>query len=461
MTTLFDAINQSGTTANGAVTNLSSLDKVLDLFFLIGASRGKDISHAFIGAMVSDQDLAVRTLLWARDVRGGAGERDTFRKLFVKLAQYRPELAVRVLARIPDLGRWDDVLSAIDTPVEDTAVEMIRVALVEKHDGLAAKWMPRQGVVAGKLRAKLGYTPKAWRKLLVGLSATVEQKMCAGEWTKINYEQVPSVAASRYQRAFGKHDPAGYGEYCTKLKTGEAKIHASVLYPYDVIRSLRDGSASASDAQWAALPNYLEGNTSNIMPLVDVSGSMDISVSGSVTAMDVAVSLGLYISERTEGVFKDTFMTFSSNPTMVKVSGTLSERCGQMINSEWGGSTNLEGAFKTLLAAAVKHSVPVEQMPATILIMSDMEFNVAVGMPNASLFENIKAKYAAAGYAMPNLVFWNIAGRAGNVPVRRGTAGVALVSGASPSILKSVLSGTAISPEVVMRETVMVDRYNY
>ena len=139
MTTLFDAINQSGVTANGATTNLSSLNKATDLFFLIGASRGKDISHSFIGALVADEDAAVRILLWARDARGGAGERDTFRNLFKVLADHKPELAKRVVKRLPELGRWDDVLVALGTPAEDIVVDMVKSALTEQHDRLAAK----------------------------------------------------------------------------------------------------------------------------------------------------------------------------------------------------------------------------------------------------------------------------------------------------------------------------------
>ena len=461
MTTLFDAINQSGVTANGATTNLSSLNKATDLFFLIGASRGKDIAHLFISALVADEDAAVRILLWARDARGGAGERSTFRNLFKVLADQKPELAKRVVKRLPELGRWDDVLEALNTPAEDIAVDMIKTALTEQHDRLAAKWMPRQGAVAAVLRAKLGYTPKAWRKLLVGLSDTVEQKMCANEWDDINYQHVPSVAAGRYQKAFARHSPDRYAQYRAALTTGEATINASAVYPYDVVRSMKNGDKDVSVAQWAALPDYLEGNASNILPVVDVSGSMETAVSGSVTAMDVAISLGLYLSERTRGAFKDTFMTFSHKPGMVKVSGDLYQRYTQMSKADWGYNTNLLAVFDCLLTAATNHKVSPDQMPSTVLIMSDMEFDSAIKDNSLTTRQNIEAMYVRAGYAVPNLVFWNIAGRAGNMPVKYDDAGTALVSGASPTIIKSILAGKRISPVEVMNETVMTPRYDY
>ena len=476
MSTLFTAVNASGTTANGAVTNVSSLNKNVDLFFLAGASRGKDITPTFAGAMVEDSEVAIRVLQWARDARGGAGERDTFRKLFGYLVRTEPALATRLLANVPEIGRWDDLLITFGTPLERDALRLISQGLKDAAtQGLCAKWMPRQGKDANKIRAYLKLTPKQYRQLVVGLSNTVEQKMCANDWTGIVYPHVPSVAAGRYQKAFLKHDSVGYAEYKAKLASGEAKINASVAYPYDVIRSMRNGDATVANEQWKALPNYLEGSDENIMPLVDVSGSMDgVKVSGSVTALDVAISLGLYVSERAGGVFKDQFITFSGSPQMLKVSGTLQQRYDQMECSDWAGSTNVQAAFKLILDAAVKHKVPKKEMPTKLLILSDMEFNqcVTVGAKTTSMWGGgtpvsvsamamIRSEYEAAGYDLPQIVFWNLNGRAGNSPVTYNEAGTALVSGFSPSIVKSVLGGEEMTPISIMLKTVMVQRYDF
>ena len=105
MTTLFEAVNASATTANGAVTNASSLNKNVDLFFLAGASRGKDIKATFAGALVEDSEVALRILQWVRDARGGAGERETYRDLFKYLVKADPAAASRVLVKAPELGR--------------------------------------------------------------------------------------------------------------------------------------------------------------------------------------------------------------------------------------------------------------------------------------------------------------------------------------------------------------------
>ncbi len=478
MSTLFEAVNASAVTANGAVTNASSLNKNVDLFFLAGASRGKDITSTFAGALVEDSEVAVRILEWARDARGGAGERQTFRSLFSYLIRTEPALASRVLVKAPELGRWDDVLIAFGTPLEREALRMISFALTSVGDGLCAKWMPRQGTEANKIRSYMKLTPKAYRKLVVGLSNTVEQKMCAQDWSGIVYPHVPSVAAGRYQKAFLKHDPAGYGKYKEKLVAGETKINASVSYPYDVIRSLRNGDRVVATEQWKALPNYLEGSDENIMPVVDVSGSMGgVSVSGSVTALDVAISLGLYVSERMGGVFKDQFITFSGSPEMLNLKGDLGQRYDQMARSNWAMNTDLGAVFKLILGAAVKHKVAQKDMPTKILILSDMEFDACVttggsgknsghyssggSRVSVSAMEFIKKEYEAAGYTVPQIVFWNLNGRAGNSPVTYNETGTALVSGFSPSIVKSVLGGEEMTPISIMLKTVMTQRYDF
>ena len=465
--TLFEAVNASGTTINGAITNVSSLNSNVDLFFLAGGSRGKDITPTFVKAFVEDPEVALRVLQWCRDARGGSGERETFRKLFAYLLKNEPAMASRILVKVPEIGRWDDTLLAFGSGIEREALRMIAFALNDVKDGLCAKWLPRQGADANKIRSYLRLTPKEYRKLLVGLSSTVEQKMCAQEWTNIVYPHVPSVAAGRYQKAFLKHDPQGYADYKAKLVAGEVKINASVAYPYDVIRSLRNGDVTVANEQWKALPNYLEGSNENILPVVDVSGSMSgVSVSGSITALDVAVSLGLYLSERMGGIFKDQFVTFSASPTLEKVSGSLKNRYDQMSRAAWDMNTDIQEVFKMILTAGVKHKVSQEQMPTKLLILSDMEFDRCITSGSGrgvsvSAMEMIEKEYEAAGYTVPQIVFWNLNGRAGNSPVTYNKVGAALVSGFSPSIVKSVLGGDEMTPLSVLLKTVMVQRYDF
>jgi len=478
MTKLVDALRQKNTrTENGMVTNSSSLNACVDLFFNIGAMRGQDKNRLisnFSSALVEDPLRAMRILFWARDVRGGAGERQIFRDVIQYLANGYKEFLSPNLSYIPEFGRWDDLLTLIGTPLEDEAFYLISKAIEDKN-GLCAKWMPRKGKEAEKLRAYMKMTPKQYRKTLVNLTQVVESKMCSNQWEEIEYGKIPSLASARYQKAFGKHDPTGYTAYKQGLAAGTEKINAGAVYPYDVIKSVHRGDSAVAMEQWKALPNYMEDSENErILPVVDVSGSMSSAAGNNpnLTCMDVAVSLGLYISERNEGTFKDAFITFSANPQLQYLKGDLKQRLNQMRSSDWGMNTNLQATFDLILSQAKMHSVPESEMPTKILILSDMEFDAAVSN-HTSLWgrsssvptfdptaqEMIRKQYEEAGYKMPAIVYWNIQSRNGNVPVRFDESGTALISGFSPSIMKSILGGDIESPVQIMDKTIMDNRY--
>ena len=467
-----DALRQEDiVTENGMSTNSTSLNACVDLFFNIGAMRGQDkerLIATFSKAFNEDPERAMKLLFWARDVRGGAGERQVFKDIIAYLAENH-DLALKPnLYLIPEYGRWDDLLTLVGTYLEEDAFTLISDALIAEN-GLCAKWMPRKGSVAEKLRKFTGMSPKQYRKSLVGLTNVVETKMCAGEWDSIEFGKLPSVASARYQKAFGKNAYESYSAYIQSLVKGEAKINAGAVYPYDITKSLNYGNSVVANEQWKALPNYMEGANDMILPVVDVSGSMETPAGGNktVTCMDVAISLGLYISQRNEGPFKDAFITFSSTPQLQVLSGTLSDRYTQMANSDWGMSTNLEATFKLILDQATKHKLSQDEMPNKILILSDMEFNQATGSRgwrnetewNPTAQQMIEKMYSDAGYKMPQIVYWNIKSRNGGVPVAFDTQGTALVSGFSPAIMTSLLGGDIESPQQIMDKTIMSERY--
>jgi len=331
--------------------------------------------------------------------------------------------------------------------------------------GLASKWMPRKGPVANELRKYLNLTPKAYRQLIVNLTKVVEQQMCAREWSEINYNHVPSVAASRYMKAFTKRDAERYAEWKAGLKTGETKVNASVLYPYDVIKSISYGDREVSLAQWEALPNYLGDD--KILPMVDVSGSMSCSVGGQqgvgMTCMDVAISLGLYVADKQQGAFKDCWLTFTRDSHIDVLRGNLLDKMNQM-RSNVGYDTNIESAFRSILQVATQNNLPAEEMPRYLLILSDMEFNPAyIGRNPVSAFALAQQMFSAAGYELPKIVWWNLnarQGASGNSPVKFDQNGTAMVSGFSPNIMKSILAAKNFTPRDIMLETVISKRYN-
>jgi hypothetical protein len=479
MSDFVNAIQTENTkTKNGMTTSSSTLNECINLFFSIGSMRGGDVDRLnslFSKAFTEDPQTAMRILFWARDVRGGAGERQIFRDVISFLAATNPEAIKVNIGLFPEYGRWDDVQTLFNTSLEDEAINLI-IEGIKAEDGLCAKWVPRKGEVFNKVRRALKTDPKTLRKTLVSLSNTVEQKMCSKDWDNIEYSKIPSLAMSRYGKAFGRNDQDRFGQYIESLQRGETTVNAGALYPYDVTKNLSShmGDSALANEQWKALPNYMEDSDELILPVVDVSGSMSCSAGNSktVTCMDVAVSLGLYISEKNEGVFKDMFITFSSTPSIQKLGGNLKERFTQLRRSDWSMSTNIQATFELILDQAVKHSIPQDKMPTKVLILSDMQFDQAKGSVahrwsrdvehdwNPTAQSLIKDMYSRAGYEVPNIIFWNINSRGGdNFPVRYDEEGTALVSGFSPSIMKSLLGGENMTPISIMNSTVNSERY--
>jgi hypothetical protein len=478
MSTFANAVNnQVTTTTNGMKARKASGNACTDLFFQIGASRGKNIIPAFVAALVENTDYALRIAQWARDVRGGAGERQLFKDILSYLDKNDSELALRVMKNVPELGRWDDLLIEYENKtLEYRAAQMFKGAIAGGN-GLAAKWAPRKGPWALKLRKHWEMTPKKYRQFIVNASDTVEQKMCAKQWDDINFSHVPSLAASRYRTAFYRNAEAKFAEYLEKLKAGDTsvKVNAGAVYPYDVLKHQHSATQDHVIAQWDALENFI--GDANILPMVDVSGSMCASAgnSTSLSCMDVAVSLGLYCAEKNTGKFKDLVLTFSVDPQLVSLKGNIIQKAQQLRRTDWGMNTDLNRAFNQILATAVHNNVPTEEMPEILVILSDMQFDASqdsgngfyrrqspVTPFNEDAIEMIDRKYSEAGYSRPQVVFWNL-NAYDNCPVEFDKLGTAMVSGFSPSIMKAVLAADFddFTPENIMRQTIMSDRYNY
>lgn len=212
----------------------------------------------------------------------------------------------------------------------------------------------------------------------------------------------------------------------------------------------------AAEAQWKALPNFV--GDAPVLAMADTSGSMTcpFGTNHTVNCRDVAVSLAMYVAEKNYGPFKDCFLTFSNRPQLLRLEGTIREKLRQF--RPIVENTNLHAAFDILLNTATANNVPDAEMPKILLILSDMQFDNCTQFDDTAV-EMMERKYAAAGYTMPKIVFWNLRDY-GNRPARKDKRGVSLVSGASPAILKKVCSGEPdATPEETMLETIMVERY--
>lgn len=411
-----------------------------------------------------------------RDVRGGQGERLTFRQgLDVLYKNFRSEFE-SIVKFVPEFGRWDDILKYTDSEAVQLMVKMqLATDMNSERPSLLGKWMPsvntssKETVSLARKWAKiLGVSEKEYRKSLAALRKkinVVECQMSAGDWEQINFSSVPSRASMIYRDAFNEHGGDRYQKFLDKALTGEVKINSAALYPYELVGKYLVGYNAWSnyggsdldktvEAQWAQLPNYAD-TQENALVVCDTSGSM---FQGKPMAIEVAISLAIYIAERNKGKFANKFITFSDSPSLQDLQGkTLYEKVVNLAEAEWGMSTNLESVFELVLDTATRHKMPESEMPTKIFIVSDMEFNSCVKGTN---YNGIKRRYEKAGYKLPEIVFWNVMSRNDQVPVTKDEKGTFLVSGCSPSIFKNAVNCKATTAQDLMLEVLNGERYS-
>ena len=488
-------------TENGAVGYKTSGKALLDLNFAVSSLRSMgdaEIEKKFAAALGENFNLAIVWLFFARDVRGGLGERRLFRVCMRYLCQEFPDTAKKLLSLISEYGRWDDLVLLLDEPaVRNQVILMVAEQLTkdmsalsgDKPVSLLGKWMPSENsssrktrALAKSIREALGCSPRDYRVLLSALRRKIdvtERKMSANEWAEIAYPGVPSRANLLYNDAFLRHDEERRRKFLEAVKKGEEKINASVLFPHDIVSKYRHSYSYVVDdtleALWKALPNTVTEDTGGTIVVADGSGSMSVKVGGTGTsALDVANSLAIYFAERLSGPFKDQYITFSKHPQLVDLRGasTLRKKLDIARSHSEVANTNIEAVFDLILQTAVKNYLKQEELPRSVLIISDMEFDIATidryydgrnwvrgHAPDANLFKQISAGYAAHGYRLPRLVFWNVNSRTGTIPVKENEAGVALVSGFSPNVAKMVMSGK-LDPFEALLETLNDRRYD-
>ena len=473
-------------TENGAVTNRSTGSELLDLFATVGALRRaneQEIADRFLRAWTEDKDLAMKLLFYARDVRGGLGERRVFRAVLRWLAVNEPKSLVKNLPLIAEYGRWDDVVPLLDSPVKAAVVALLKEQLAadlealkqeEAPVSLLGKWLPsinahnERTVMHGRLMAKeLGLSEREYRKTLSALRARIrilENNLREKDYT-FDYAKQPSKAMFKYRKAFARNDRERYTKFLQRVQKGEATLHTGTLLPYELVDSWLTNSgryrmpspeeALTLNTTWAALEDF--ATDENALAVVDTSGSM--YGWSSPRPASVALSLGLYFAERAKGPYRNHFIEFSAHPELIELKGdTFVEKLRYISTFNEVANTNLEAVFELILSAAVKNNVAQEDLPQKLYIISDMEFDSCMDNASATIFENARKRYAKHGYELPQIVFWNVESRNHQQPVTMNDRGVALVSGCSPRIFSMAMEGV-LDPYAFMLSVLNNDRY--
>ena len=478
-----------GYTENGAVKHLTTRSALLDMFAMGAAMRKRsdeDIILMFRKAFAENPVYALKCLFYIRDVRGGQGERRFFRICMKDLAVQNTDAARRNLKYVPEFGRYDDLYLFIGTPLESDAFAFIKEQLALdvqcQTPSLLAKWLKSENTsskasrkLAQRTREYLGMTHKQYRKTLSILRERInilERLMSAGKWDEIEFDKIPSRAGLIYKNAFAKHDlereqsKKEVQTYAEFAKDTTKKVNAKDLYPYECVEKAlkltRQGYWGSYDANrialdntdrlminkyWDNLTDYFNGANFNALAVVDTSASM------SGTPMNVAISLGLYCAERCKGPFNGYYVSFSRTPRLVRTEGAdFCDKVARIANTNLCENTNIEATFDMLLNTALANHCTQDELPQNIVVISDMEFDAGTGQRNywgngtpnfktETLMESIRKKWAAHGYQMPKLLYWNVDARQDNIPEDLGNGPISYVSGFSPSIFQTIMSG--------------------
>ena len=458
-------------TENGGRALSTTGDKLLNLFAVLGALRTRptDVIDKFDAAFRENADLATKMAFYGRDVRGGLGERAVGRLMLRELALLYPEVVVANFKNIVKFGRYDDLFALFDTSVETDMIEFVKKQLVLDYKcmkscqqvSLLAKWMPSINAsskntvaLAHRFVKAFNTTPREYRKTLSALRKYIdvtEVKMSANKWTDIDYKAVPSNAMANYGSAFARHDYEGFNRYMDAVKSGDVKINAATLYPYNVIETMY-GNRDVAEAQWKALPNYVDGDN-NFLIMADVSESMY------GRPMATSVGLAIYFAERNHGAFANKFMTFTDIPKIVDVTGNDLFDKYFSVTDYVGYSTNLEAAFDAILSTAVRTHCPQEDLPKALIIISDMEID-EFGGGKLIFTAEMRERFADAGYEMPKLVYWNVASRQDTFLASKNDPDAILVSGQSASTFKNLIKGINLSAFEIMEQTLNDPRYD-
>lgn len=468
-------------TENGAATYRSTQSECLDLFATIGGLRresDEEITDRFLRAYAENTDLAMKTLFFARDIRGGVGERRVFRTILKWLASNEPRSLEKNIQYIAEYGRCNDLLALMGTTCEDKVLQLIKKQLdadcaalkAGESVSLLAKWLPsvnasNEDVVrmAKRIARALGMNDAQYRKTLSALRAKIsiiENNLREKDYT-FDYSKQPSKAMFKYRKAFMRNDGDRYEAFMNRVAEGTEQLHTGALTPYELIKpffnqgNIPDQERKAIDATWKAQEDFTGGE--NALVVIDGSGSMYYGADP--IPATVALSLGIYYAERNTGAFHNYFITFSKNPKLVEIKGKdIYEKVQYCHQFNEVANTNIQRVFELILKTAVKNRMPQFEMPAKIYIISDMEFDYCTEDCSLTNFEYAQRLFAENGYQLPEVVFWNVASRNQQQPVKVNDRGVALVSGCNPRIFPMLKAGI-LSPYAFMMDVLGSERY--
>ena len=479
-------------TENGALSYNTTTNARVDLFFKLTRDFHQNNNFKFfIEKSLNEDKLDTLKIIYnGRDSRGGKGDRESFLQAQEYLRQNYTDLWYKNVHLFPEYGRYSDWYEKFNNYTEEEkkyitelTVKQLKEDYQNMNDGksisLLSKWIPSEDKKLNRSNV-LGYIclelfkcdkitsfhlKKLRKEYITPLRAylnIVERLMCQDKWDEIDFSKVPSCAMYKLKKAFERNSPYEFNNYLQQVESGQKKINASQIYPHDLVRIYLSSYVNidrVAEAQWNEIVTSIKklGTFDKALVISDVSGSM------TGTPMEVSIALGILIANITKEPFNNCLLTFSENPVfhiIPETAITLKDKVNSVSKMGWGMTTNLTKVFDLILQRAINFKLKEDDMPEKLYIISDMQFNQASNN-NQTNFEYIDIKYKNTGYKRPKLIFWNVrSNTTQDFPVDSSTLDVALISGFSPSILKSVLNGKDFTPYGILRTTIDDERYS-
>lgn len=469
---LLDGMKKNNTITNtkGSEYFFTTYDCNLDVFTKLSRNNSEqEIIRLFNNALNEDQNLALANLLYILDIRGGKGERRIFKTIYKDLCLNNTKIALKVLPFISDLGRYDYILVGIDTPIENEVINLIKdqleIDIKEEHPSLLAKWLPSHrthntnSTLAKKIMKGLNMSEKEYRKTLSSLRDKlniVEKNLTEKRYDNINFSEVPTKAMLKYTNAYLKRMEEKYIKYKDDVKKGKEKINTEGLFSYEIIKKVlcrnRKDDEEIYDIMWNNQKDVLKGCNTNVLVMADTSGSM---LSYGAVPYATAIGLAIYTAERNKGIFKNHFITFSQKPYLYEIKGkTITEKVDNIPSII--ENTDIDKAFELVLNTAKDNNLNQEDLPSSILIISDMEFDRGTYSKDGTNLEGWKKAFKEEGYKLPTIIFWNVACSTQGVPATKFDNDVAMISGFSTNILSNIFTIENYTPQNVMLETLSI-----
>jgi len=361
--------------------------------------------------------------MFIRDPRFGLGRRDLGRQLMCNTNCN--------ITEITKAGRIDDLFHS-RVPLGQV-LNWLKQEILSGND-LVKKWMPRYSsknlLLARFIAQEWGMTKQQYGHFIK--CNTTENKLSHHNYDEIKFEQVPSLAAIKYARAFATKPETKerYAQYLEDVRAGKKDLKVSTTTVYDIYKN-RD----IIDAD--LFFSKIEKISGSWIPIVDTSGSM---FDGN-DSIGKALSIGHYLA-KCSTYCPNKVVTFSSHPQLITLGDitkatrmwgfkdtrtTYRREISSMIT---GDCSNTDfGKVMELLSHLDG------DLPEYLIVLSDMEFDCGSNLSKEKTMELFKSK----GYTT-KIVWWNLNSRHTTTP-EMDNHGNIFLSGYNPLLLKYLEAG--------------------